>query len=95
VTDHGVGIPPEALETIFDRYARVESSKHRRVKGTGLGLPIVREIVTMHGGRAWATSVVGRGSAFHVALPLTGPPITAAQHSPGDAVLAGGDHGVG
>ena len=73
VADQGVGIPPEAVEAIFDRYARVQSSEHGRVKGTGLGLPIVREIVTMHGGRVWATSVVGRGSEFHVTLPLAGP----------------------
>lgn len=98
VADRGVGIPPEALETIFDRYARVESSEHRRAKGTGLGLPIVREIVTMHGGRVWATSVVGRGSEFHVALPLAGPPaasMSAARRGRRDAVVTGDDRGVG
>jgi signal transduction histidine kinase len=74
VRDRGVGIPPAALEVIFERYTRVEGGSHRYIKGTGLGLPIVREIARLHGGRAWAESEVGRGSVFHLALPLAGPP---------------------
>jgi signal transduction histidine kinase len=73
VRDQGVGIPPEALDVVFERYARVESGPQRYIKGTGLGLPIVRQIAELHGGRAWAESAVGQGSTFHVALPLGGP----------------------
>jgi PAS domain S-box-containing protein len=73
VRDQGVGIPREALEVVFERYARVESGPQRYIKGTGLGLPIVRQIAQLHGGRAWAESAVGQGSTFHVALPLAAP----------------------
>ncbi len=68
--DHGMGIPPSALEKIFDRYARIESNAHRYIQGTGLGLPIVRQIVELHGGRVWAESTLGQGSRFQFTLPL-------------------------
>jgi hypothetical protein len=74
VRDEGIGIPPEMLEAIFDRYARVESAEHRAIKGTGLGLPIVRQIVELHGGQVWAESTPGYGSTFHVMLPVDGGP---------------------
>jgi signal transduction histidine kinase len=69
VRDHGMGIPKAALETIFERYGRVESIATRRIQGTGLGLPIVRQIVQLHGGAVWVESSVGEGSVFHVTLP--------------------------
>jgi signal transduction histidine kinase len=72
VRDEGLGIPPEALETIFERYSRVDSQATKDIPGTGLGLPIVRQIVQLHGGRVWAESELGRGSVFHVSLPLAG-----------------------
>jgi signal transduction histidine kinase len=70
VRDHGIGIPAEQLETIFDRYSRVETAETRSIQGTGLGLPIVRQIVQLHDGKVWATSELGKGSVFHVQLPL-------------------------
>jgi signal transduction histidine kinase len=70
VRDHGMGIPNGALEAIFERYGRVESPATRHIQGTGLGLPIVRQIVQLHGGMVWAESTVGEGSVFHVTLPL-------------------------
>ena len=70
VRDHGMGIPKEALDAIFERYGRVESPATRHIQGTGLGLPIVRQIVQLHGGTVWAESSVGEGSLFHVSLPL-------------------------
>jgi signal transduction histidine kinase len=69
VRDHGMGVPKGALETIFERYGRVESLATRKIQGTGLGLPIVRQIVQLHGGMVWAESTVGEGSVFHVRLP--------------------------
>ena len=74
VQDHGMGIPPEALEKVFERYSRVESGRGRYIQGTGLGLPIVRQIVQMHGGRAWVESVVSQGSTVQFTVPLAGPP---------------------
>ena len=72
VRDEGLGIPRDALESIFERYSRVDSQATKDIPGTGLGLPIVRQIVQLHGGRVWAESELGRGSVFHVALPLAG-----------------------
>src|SRR5207245_3247977 len=69
VRDHGMGIPKASLETIFERYGRVESPETRHIQGTGLGLPIVRQIVHLHGGTVWAESSVGEGSVFHITLP--------------------------
>jgi signal transduction histidine kinase len=70
VRDHGMGIPQESLQRIWEEFSRVESRETKGIQGTGLGLPIVRQIVKMHGGRVWAESEIGRGSVFHVILPL-------------------------
>lgn len=70
VQDQGIGIPQEALEAIFHPYNRVHAEDTRYIKGTGLGLPIVRHLVELHGGRIWAESVPGQGSTFHFTLPL-------------------------
>ena len=70
VADQGLGIPADDLESIWERYSRVDSDGTRGIQGTGLGLPIVRQIVALHGGRAWAESELGRGSVFHVLLPI-------------------------
>ncbi|MEP6694031.1 MAG: GAF domain-containing protein [Chloroflexota bacterium] len=72
VRDEGLGIPADSLESIFERYSRVDSLATRDIPGTGLGLPIVRQIVQLHGGKVWAESDLGRGSVFHVVLPLAG-----------------------
>ena len=72
VVDRGIGIPEDQLDSVFDPYTRVEASATKDVQGTGLGLPIVREIVRLHGGRVWAEPVPGGGTAFRVRLPLPG-----------------------
>jgi two-component system, OmpR family, sensor histidine kinase SenX3 len=70
VTDQGVGIPASELKRIFKRFYRVASSATGRVKGTGLGLFIVRSIARRHGGDAFAESEgAGRGSTFNLRLP--------------------------
>jgi PAS domain S-box-containing protein len=73
VSDEGVGIAESEFARIFERYARVESGTGRFVKGIGLGLPIARQIVDMHGGQIWVESELGQGSTFHVRLPVDPP----------------------
>jgi signal transduction histidine kinase len=70
VRDQGIGIPAADLATIFERFARASNVDDRKFHGMGLGLYICRGIVEEHGGRIWAESEVGKGSTFHVALPL-------------------------
>lgn len=72
VCDHGLGIPDEHLERIFERFHRVDSGLTRTVNGLGLGLTICKRIVELHGGRIWAESCSAGGSAFHVLFPLAG-----------------------
>lgn len=73
VRDEGIGIPRESLDKIFDTFYRVDNTARRMFRGTGLGLALVREIVTAHGGRVWAESTVGKGSTFYVTLPASPP----------------------
>ena len=70
--DTGIGIPKDKLEMIFEAFSQVDSSTTRKVGGTGLGLPISRRLVEMHGGRLWAESNghLGEGSIFHLVLPV-------------------------
>jgi len=70
VEDTGIGIPKEKLLSIFEKFTQADSSTTRRYGGTGLGLAICRDLVEMHGGRVWAESEPGLGSAFHVVLEL-------------------------
>jgi signal transduction histidine kinase len=70
VQDQGIGMPMSTLEQIFEFYARLDADSTRYIEGTGLGLPIVRQIVQLHGGKVWAESVLGRGSIFHFTMPL-------------------------
>jgi signal transduction histidine kinase len=79
VRDHGMGIPSDQLESIFERYTRVETAGTRPIQGTGLGLPIVRQIVRLYRGRVWATSDAGDGSVFHVQLPLPDRVVSAGE----------------
>ncbi len=72
VQDTGIGIEPSHLEAIFQEFTQVDSSTTRKAGGTGLGLPISRRLIEMHGGRLWAesTGVEGEGATFYVFLPI-------------------------
>ncbi len=69
VTDQGPGIPPEAIERIFERFYRVDRARSREQGGTGLGLSIVKHIIQSHGGEVWARNSGDGGASFHLTLP--------------------------
>jgi signal transduction histidine kinase len=70
IEDTGVGIGLDHLPHVFEKFYRVETEKTRDVVGTGLGLAIAKSIVEVHGGRIWAESEAGAGSAFSFTLPV-------------------------
>ncbi len=74
VTDSGIGIPAGDLERVFDRFYQVDDSTTRTREGTGIGLSLAKELVSVHGGKISASSVPGRGSQFVVTLPLSAAP---------------------
>jgi signal transduction histidine kinase len=85
VTDHGIGIAPQDLAKIFDRFVQVESASNRRFEGTGIGLSIVKQLVTLHGGTITVQSEPARGSSFHVRLPSAlGTPVLAQTQTPAE-----------
>ncbi|HEX6792742.1 MAG TPA: ATP-binding protein [Casimicrobiaceae bacterium] len=83
VADTGTGIAAEEIPRLFDRFHRVPGAKGRSFEGSGIGLALVSELVSLHGGTVSVTSIVGRGSAFTVSIPL------GASHLPHDQVVQG------
>ena len=88
VSDRGRGIPPDQLESVFERFRQVDGSDAREKGGTGLGLAIARGIVEQHGGQIWAESGEGVGTTFHFTLPLANQPTTL---GPGDVLVVEDD----
>jgi PAS domain S-box-containing protein len=82
VRDTGIGIAPEELTRVFDRFHRVQGAQARTHEGTGIGLALVQELVKLHGGTVEAESVPGRGSTFRVRVPL------GSHHLPADRLIA-------
>jgi CheY-like chemotaxis protein len=74
VIDTGMGIAPADHATVFEQFKQVGDTLTDKPHGTGLGLPICKQIVERHGGRLWLESELGQGSAFHFTLPLLGQP---------------------
>lgn len=70
ITDQGVGIPEDSLDRIFERFYTVDKARCRKLGGAGLGLSIVKLIIEKHEGKIWATSESGKGTTFHLSLPL-------------------------
>ncbi|MBS1816818.1 MAG: response regulator [Acidobacteria bacterium] len=83
VQDTGVGIAPDALPHIFDRFHRIERGRARTHEGSGIGLALVRELVAMHGGHVDVSSVVNEGTTFTVTVP------TGFAHLPADRIGPG------
>jgi two-component system sensor histidine kinase SenX3 len=73
VTDQGIGIAPQDVDRIFERFYRADQARSRSTGGTGLGLAIVKHIATNHGGRVDVTSTLGGGSTFTLRLPARPP----------------------
>jgi K+-sensing histidine kinase KdpD len=72
ISDQGIGMPPEDLILIFDKYERGKSLEGTQIPGTGLGLPIARSIVEAHGGHIWVDSRINQGSTLSFSLPHEG-----------------------
>jgi len=73
IEDTGIGISPDFLPKVFERFKQVGNTLTEKPKGTGLGLSISKEIVTAHCGQIWAESTQGAGSTFHIAIPVDLP----------------------
>lgn len=82
VKDHGIGIPPEHHERIFNKFQQVQSVVTRKLGGTGLGLAICKAIMDQHGGRIGVESEPGRGSCFYFSLPIASTNVNREPRAP-------------
>ena len=83
VRDTGIGISPDQIPRLFERFYRVPNVRSRTHEGTGIGLALVQELVRLHGGTITVDSVQGEGTAFTVRIPL------GRAHLPADRVSSG------
>jgi signal transduction histidine kinase len=70
VADHGIGIERKDLNHVFDKFAQIENSLSRKVGGSGLGLPIARQLMESHNGAIWCDSEIDKGSKFYFVIPV-------------------------
>lgn len=70
VEDHGIGIERKDLNHVFDKFAQIENSLSRKVGGSGLGLPIARQLIEAHNGAIWCDSEINKGSKFYFVIPI-------------------------
>ncbi len=70
VEDHGIGIERKDLNHVFDKFAQIENSLSRKVGGSGLGLPIARQLMESHNGAIWCDSEINKGSKFYFVIPV-------------------------
>ena len=70
VEDHGIGIERKDLNHVFDKFAQIENSLSRKVGGSGLGLPIARQLMEAHNGAIWCDSEINKGSRFYFVIPI-------------------------
>jgi signal transduction histidine kinase len=73
IRDTGIGIPAQDIPRLFEKFYRGSNREALAQRGTGLGLAIVKSIAERHGGKVWAESEPGRGSTFHLQIPITQP----------------------
>jgi signal transduction histidine kinase len=74
IADQGIGIPQNSLQRLFSRFYRADNVNGKQISGMGIGLYVVQEIITLHGGSVTVESMEGRGSTFTICLPLRDDP---------------------
>ena len=94
VADNGIGIAPENHEVVFEKFKQVGDTLTDKPKGTGLGLPICKEIIEHYGGKIWVESELGKGSIFSFSLPIVPPvevkaPIPEVKEAPVEEIQKG------
>src|SRR6202012_2027040 len=83
VRDTGIGIAGENKDVVWQEWGQIESAQRPKYKGSGLGLPLARQLATLLGGTTWLRSELGKGSTFYVEIPTavtsTTPPMRASE----------------
>ena len=80
VKDEGMGIPEAERQRIFDKFFRGSGAGIRKIRGSGIGLTITRQVAEMHGGEILVESEIGRGSTFTLKIPIRAEPVAASTN---------------